>query len=95
MSEIEKELVKATKIKLKRYEDSERQVFLTALAKAVEKIDEDDYKIETIVQEVLNSSPGGKEIKIYLNPTDYRQCQKIQKEENIFEDIIFLVFVLK
>ena len=56
----------------------------------IQKVDEGDYQIETIVQEVLNSSPGGKEIKIYLNPADYRQCQKIQKEENIFEDIIFL-----
>lgn len=56
----------------------------------IQKIDEDDYKIKTIVQEVLNSSPGGKEIKIYLNPADYQQCQKIQKEENIFENITFL-----
>ena len=56
----------------------------------IQKIDEDDYKIETIVQEVLNSSPGGKEIKIFLNPTDYQQCQKIQKEENMFTGITFL-----
>ncbi|HPS54385.1 MAG TPA: FliH/SctL family protein [Sedimentisphaerales bacterium] len=56
----------------------------------IQKIDEGDYKIENIVQEVLNSSPGGKEIKIYLNPTDYQHCQKIQKEENIFTSINFV-----
>ncbi|MCK4887409.1 MAG: hypothetical protein KAS96_08480 [Planctomycetes bacterium] len=56
----------------------------------IKKVDEGDYKIETMVQEILNNSPGGKEIKIYLNPTDCRQCQKIQKEENTFEDIAFL-----
>jgi len=56
----------------------------------IQKVDDGDYKIETIVQEVLNSSPGGKEIKIYLNPTDYQQCQKIQKEEHTFNEITFL-----
>jgi flagellar biosynthesis/type III secretory pathway protein FliH len=47
----------------------------------VQKIENGDYKIESIVQEALNNAPTHQDIVIHLNPEDLANCQKAQQDE--------------
>lgn len=47
----------------------------------IQKIENGDYKIESIVQEALNNSPTLQDVVVHLNPEDLVCCQKAQQEE--------------
>ena len=42
----------------------------------VQKIQEGDYEIETIVKEALKNAPTHQDVVVHLNPEDHAQCQK-------------------
>lgn len=49
----------------------------------VQKIEDGDYKIETIVKEALKSVPTHQDIEVHLNPKDLELCkQAFQNEKN-------------
>jgi len=48
----------------------------------VQKAENGDYKIESIVKEALKNAPTQQEIVVHLNPEDLKQCQKAQQEES-------------
>jgi len=47
----------------------------------VQKVQDGDYKIESIVKEALKEAPAHQDIIVHLNPDDLEQCQKAQQEE--------------
>ena len=47
----------------------------------VQKVQDGDYKIESIVKESLKEAPSHQDIVVHLNPEDIEQCQKAQQEE--------------
>ena len=47
----------------------------------IQKVENGNYKIESIVQEALNNSPTLQDVVVHLNPEDLAQCQKAQQEE--------------
>ena len=55
----------------------------------VQKIENGDYKIESIVQEALNNVPSRQDIVVHLNPDDFANCQKAQQDEpgGVFDGI--------
>jgi flagellar biosynthesis/type III secretory pathway protein FliH len=46
----------------------------------VQKVQDGDYKIESIVKEILNNSPAQHDLVLKLNPKDLADCQKLQQE---------------
>ena len=75
---------------------SENRVQIAELAVEIagkilnQKIEDDNYEIKPIIQDVLNSSPGGKEIKLSLNPVDFEHCKKMQDDEQFFTNVTFI-----
>ncbi len=49
----------------------------------VQKVENGDYKIESIVQEALNNVPTRQDIIVHLNPDDFASCQKAQQDEPV------------
>jgi len=47
----------------------------------MQKIDDGDYEIESIVKEALKNAPTRQDIVVHLNPEDFAQCQKAQQDE--------------
>lgn len=47
----------------------------------LQKVQEGDYEIESIVQEALKNAPTHEDIVVHLNPEDLVPCQKAQQEE--------------
>jgi flagellar biosynthesis/type III secretory pathway protein FliH len=47
----------------------------------VQKVEDGDYKIESIIKEALNSAPTRQDIVVHLNPEDLKECQKALKED--------------
>ena len=47
----------------------------------VQKVENGDYEIESIVKEALKNSPTRQEVVVHLNPQDLSQCQKAQQDE--------------
>lgn len=47
----------------------------------VQKVQEGDYEIESIIQEALKSAPTREDIVVHLNPEDLVQCQKVQQDD--------------
>jgi flagellar biosynthesis/type III secretory pathway protein FliH len=47
----------------------------------MQKVENGDYEIESIVKEALNNTPGGQEVKVHLNPEDIEKCKKAQQSE--------------
>jgi flagellar biosynthesis/type III secretory pathway protein FliH len=47
----------------------------------VQKIQEGDYEIESIVKETLNNAPTHDDVVVHLNPEDLIQCQKAQQDD--------------
>jgi flagellar biosynthesis/type III secretory pathway protein FliH len=46
----------------------------------VQKVQDGDYKIESIVKEILNNAPTHQDLVVRLNPKDLAECQKVQQE---------------
>jgi flagellar biosynthesis/type III secretory pathway protein FliH len=42
----------------------------------MQKVEDGDYKIESIVKEALNNAPTRQDIVVHLNPEDLAECQK-------------------
>ncbi len=47
----------------------------------VQKVDEGDYEIVTIVKEALKNVPTRQDVEVHLNPEDLVQCQKALHDE--------------
>ena len=46
----------------------------------VQKVQDGDYRIEEIVKEALTNAGSHKDIVVHLNPKDFEEYQKLQKE---------------
>ena len=47
----------------------------------VQKVEEGDYEIESIVKEALKNAPTRQDVVVHLNPEDLVQCQKAQQDK--------------
>jgi flagellar biosynthesis/type III secretory pathway protein FliH len=47
----------------------------------MQKVEDGDYEIESIVKEALKNAPTRQDIVVHLNPEDCAQCQKAQHDE--------------
>jgi flagellar biosynthesis/type III secretory pathway protein FliH len=47
----------------------------------MQKVEDGDYEIESIVKEALKNAPTRQDIVVHLNPEDCAQCQKAQQDE--------------
>jgi len=47
----------------------------------VQKVQNGDYEIESIVKEALKNAPARQDVVVHLNPEDFVQCQKAQHDE--------------
>jgi flagellar biosynthesis/type III secretory pathway protein FliH len=47
----------------------------------VQKVEDGDYEIESIVKEALKNTPTRQDVVVHLNPEDHVQCQKAQQDE--------------
>jgi len=47
----------------------------------MQKIEDGDYEIESIVKEALKNAPTPQDVVVRLNPQDLVQCQKAQQDE--------------
>ena len=58
----------------------------------VQKIENGDYKIESIIQEALGNVPDRQDVVVHLNPEDMECCRKAQQDEpdGIFAGIRFV-----
>lgn len=48
----------------------------------MQKIQDGDYEIESIVKETLKNAPAHQDIIVYLNPQDLTVCQKVQADKD-------------
>jgi flagellar biosynthesis/type III secretory pathway protein FliH len=48
----------------------------------VQKVENGDYEIESIVKEALSNAPTRQDVVVHLNPQDFAQCQKDQQDES-------------
>ena len=58
----------------------------------MQKVEDGDYKIESIIKETLNNAPTKQDIIVHLNPEDLAQCQKALQEEpdSVLKDVKFV-----
>ena len=47
----------------------------------VQKVENGDYEIESIVKEALDNAPGHEDLAVHLHPDDVEQCHKAQQDE--------------
>jgi flagellar biosynthesis/type III secretory pathway protein FliH len=47
----------------------------------MQKVQDGDYQIESIITEALESAPTQQDVVVHLNPQDLEQCQKLQQED--------------
>ena len=47
----------------------------------MQKVENRDYEIESIIKEALNNAPGGQDLVVHLNPEDIEKCRKAQQDE--------------
>ncbi|MDT8302843.1 MAG: FliH/SctL family protein [Sedimentisphaerales bacterium] len=47
----------------------------------MQKVEDGDYEIQTIIKEALNSAPTKQDIVVHLNPEDLTECQKALQNE--------------
>jgi flagellar biosynthesis/type III secretory pathway protein FliH len=47
----------------------------------VQKVEDGDYEIESIVKEALKNAPTRQDVVVHLNPEEFIQCQKAQQDE--------------
>lgn len=46
----------------------------------LQKVQEGDYEIQSIIQEALRSAPTREDIVVHLNPEDLVECQRLQQD---------------
>jgi len=47
----------------------------------MQKVENGDYEIESIIKEALKTAPGSQDVKVHLNPEDFEKCQKAQQDD--------------
>lgn len=47
----------------------------------MQKVQEGDYEIESIIKEALKNAPTRKDVVVHVNPEDYALCQKVQQDQ--------------
>ncbi len=47
----------------------------------VQKVENGDYEIESIIKEALKNAPSSQDVIVHLNPEDLEQYQKAQRDE--------------
>jgi len=47
----------------------------------MQKVEDGDYEIQSIIKEALNSAPTKQDIVVHLNPEDLTECQKAVQNE--------------
>jgi len=47
----------------------------------MQKVENGDYEIESIIKEALSNTPGSQNVKVHLNPEDLAKCRKAQQDE--------------
>ena len=47
----------------------------------MQKVENGDYEIESIIKEAIKNTPGGQEVVVHLNPEDIEKCRKAQQIE--------------
>ena len=47
----------------------------------IQKVENGDYEIESIIKEALGNKPGSQNVKVHLNPEDLAKCRKAQQDE--------------
>jgi flagellar biosynthesis/type III secretory pathway protein FliH len=47
----------------------------------MQKVENGDYEIESIVKEALSKAPANQEVIVHLNPDDLEKCRKAQQDE--------------
>jgi len=47
----------------------------------MQKVENGDYEIESIVKEALGNAPARHELVVHLNPEDLPQCHKLQQDD--------------
>ena len=47
----------------------------------MQKVEDGDYKIESIVKESLQNAPDRRDVVVHLNPEDVVQCQRAQQDD--------------
>ncbi len=47
----------------------------------MQKIENGDYEIESIVKEALENAPGRQDVVVHLHPEDVAQCQRAQQDD--------------
>ena len=48
----------------------------------MQKVENGDYEIESIIKEALSKAPGGQDVIVHLNPEDIEKCQKAQQDQS-------------
>ncbi len=58
----------------------------------MQKVQDGDYEIESIIKEILKNAPSKQDVVVRLSPKDYEYCKKIQNEQNdnAFRGILFV-----
>jgi len=46
----------------------------------VQKVENGNYEIESIIKEALKNAPGSQDVIVHLNPEDLEKCQKAQQD---------------
>jgi flagellar biosynthesis/type III secretory pathway protein FliH len=47
----------------------------------MQKVEDGDYEIQSIIKETLNKAPTRQDIVVHLNPEDFAECQKALQNE--------------
>ncbi len=47
----------------------------------MQKVQDGDYKIESVIKEILKNAPTHQDLVVRLNPQDIADCQKIQQND--------------
>ncbi len=46
----------------------------------IQKVQDGDYEIESIIKEALKNAPTRKDVVVHVNPEDHALCQKVQQD---------------
>ena len=47
----------------------------------MQKVQDGDYEIESIIKEALKNAPTRQDVLVHINPEDYVLCQKVQQDQ--------------
>ncbi|MBW8001507.1 MAG: hypothetical protein FVQ80_05745 [Planctomycetes bacterium] len=56
----------------------------------VQKVQDGDYEVESIIKEALSKAPAHQDLVVHLNPQDLEQCQNIIQKDAALSDLKFI-----